>query len=312
MSTNPKNQVLQQLANTPAVQIPELAIVRDRYIQNYNHCHGNKLGDLMYHRNVVFFKQAIASNDKLAAADPLTLYACFVTAAAKGYSLDPNDDEVYLIARGKSACLDRQAGAYVKRLLQTGQAKFFEQAKLVYRDDIFEVENGRVLRHIEMFRSDEIIAGYVRVVLDENGTDRFFIYRKSDFASWRKKSPNPRTIERQGANGNYLIESLWDNGQLNGINPEPNFLRTKIVKHAAKDKSWAAGTVAPALDAFEDVEIDTEDLPPLSIHDAGKQQQQVAAQPASIPAPPPTNGAHFAPAETAQQGVTVNDNDGVF
>jgi hypothetical protein len=234
--------IMQVISNTPAIQIPELDFVREKYIQNFNACHKEKVGELMYHRNIIHFKQALSSSPQLQKCDPFSLYACFATAAVNGYSLDPNDNEVYIIPRAGKACLDRQAGAYIRRLMRTGQIQFAEQAKLVYEGDVFQVENGRVVKHVESFKTDNIIAGYVRMVLDENGTDRFFIYRKSDFESWRKKSSNPSTVIKRNQQGQeYTAESLWDNGIVGGTQPEPNFLRTKIIKHAAKEKCWATG-----------------------------------------------------------------------
>ncbi|MDE3249423.1 MAG: recombinase RecT [Bacteroidota bacterium] len=257
--TNQPQTVMQIIQGTPAVQIAELEYVRDKYIQNYNACHREKVGELMYARNMIHFKQIVGASKQLKSCDPFSLYACFATAAVNGYSLDPNDNEVYLISRAGKACLDRQAGAYIRRLLRTGQIQFCEQAKLVYEGDVFQVHNGRVLDHVENFKSDRIVAGYVRMVIGENGADRFFIYRKSDFESWRKKSSNPRTIMKQGENGQYLSESLWDNGELNGENPEPNFLRTKIIKHAAKEKCWATGNTPVNIEVFTEVEVDTDD-----------------------------------------------------
>jgi recombinational DNA repair protein RecT len=262
VNNSPKN-IMATIQSTPAAQVAELDFVRDKYIQNFNACHKEKVGELMYHRNLIHFKQTIASSDSLIKCDPFSLYACFATAAVNGYSLDPGDNEVYLIARKGKACLDRQAGAYIRRLMRTNQIQFAEQAKLVYQGDIFSVINGRVQQHVENFQSDIIIAGYIRMVIDENGADRFFIYRKSDFESWRKKSANPSTIMKQSQNGNqYLSESLWDNGILGGTQPEPNFLRTKIVKHAAKEKCWATGNTPATVEVFAEVEIDSEEDAP--------------------------------------------------
>lgn len=250
---------MQVIQNTPLANIADLEFVKDRYISNYNACNPDRNGELMYHRNVIHFKQTIAGSQQLQKCDPFSIYACFATAAANGYSLDPNDNEVYLIARGGKACLDRQAGAYIRKLMRSGQIKFAEQAKLVYQGDEFYVENGRVIQHIERFQTDVIIAGYIRMVVDDNGADRFFIYRRSDWESWRKKSSNPRTIEKNGQNGPYISESLWDNGTIGGTQPEPNFLRTKIVKHAAKEKCWATGNTPINVETFTEIEIDTDD-----------------------------------------------------
>jgi recombinational DNA repair protein RecT len=316
-TTSPAN-VMQVINETSPTQIPELEFVRKKYIENYNACNREKIGELMYHRNVIHFKQSIIASAALQKCDRFSLYACFATAAVNGYSLDPNDNEVYLIARGGKACLDRQAGAYIKRLIRTQQIQYAEQAKLVYKGDIFQVENSRVVKHVESFQSDEIIAGYIRMVIDEHGADRFFIYRKSDWESWRKKSSNPRTIEKNGQNGTYLSESLWDNGILNGTQPEPNFLRTKIVKHAAKEKCWATGTTPITVETFAEVEVDTEDIPS-NVSDEFKsnilntpkqtQQSQLSEQAQNI-AKENLDDDDFANTPTSTNGhVVLNDDD---
>ena len=254
-----KNNTLELIQNTAPAKIAELDMVKEKFINNYNLANGSTQGELMYHRQLVHFNQQVLKNQSITNADKFSLYACFVTAAVNGYSFDPEDNEVYLIARGGKACLDRQAGAHVRRLIKTRQIQFAEQSKLVYRGDIFEVENGRVVRHVEKFETEDIIAGYIRFVIDEKGNDRFFIYRKSDFEAWRKKSPNPKTIQKNGQNGPYLSESLWDNGVIDGTQPEPGFLRTKIVKHACKEKCWATGSNPLGVETFEGIEIDAED-----------------------------------------------------
>lgn len=266
------NNVIQIIQDTPAAQIADLSFVKDRYIQSYNQCFKTNSGDLMYHRNVIHFKQIVSASTSLMACDKFSLYACFATAAANGYSLDPADNEVYIIARGGKACLDRQAGAYVSRLVRSGQIYGAEQAKLVYDGDLFQVESGRVVKHVENFKSDIIIAGYAKMILDQTGADRFFIYRKSDWESWRKKSSNPNTVIKKNKQGQeYLSESLWDNGQVGGIQPEPNFLRTKIIKHAAKEKCWAAGVMNLTVESYPEVEVDNDD----SIKIAGPSQNEL-------------------------------------
>src|SRR5690606_30364127 len=98
--------------------------------------------------------------------------------------------------------------------------------------------------HEEKFQSEEVIAGYVRMVLDAStGADRYFIYRKSDWLAWKKKSPM--------AGGEN-----WSGGFEGG--PLPAFLRTKIVKHACKEKCWATGHTPPQVEQYSDIEIDEE------------------------------------------------------
>lgn len=252
-----KNQTLELIENTAPGKIAELELVKDKFIKNYNLANRSSDGDLMYHRQLVYFNQNIAASTQLQSADKFSLYACFITAAVKGYSFDPLDNEIYLVPRGGKACMQLQAGAYVRRLIQTQQAINCDQAKLVFRGDVFEVEDGVVKKHIEKFETETIIAGYVKFNTAGGGF-KYFIYRKSDFESWRKKSPNPKTIQKSAT---WLAESLWDNGIIGGENPEPAFLRTKIVLHASKEKCWFTGSTPIELEQFN-VEIEAEEENP--------------------------------------------------
>ena len=190
-----KTNTLELIQNTAPGKIAELDMVKEKFIKNYNLANRSENGDLMYHRQLVYFNQNIAANNQLQNADKFSLYACFITAAVKGYSFDPLDNEIYLVPRGGKACMQLQAGAYVRRLIQTQQAIECGQAKLVYKGDVFEVEDGMVKKHIEKFESELIIGGYVKFITAGNSS-RYFIYRRSDFESWRKKSTNPNTVQK--------------------------------------------------------------------------------------------------------------------
>jgi recombinational DNA repair protein RecT len=293
---------MQILQGTPPAAIAELDFVREKYVANYNACHREKVGELMYHRNVIHFKQILAASEKLRDCDPFSLYACFATAAVNGYSLDPADDEVYLIPRDGKACLQRQAGAFVRKLIRTNQIRYADQPVLVYQGDDYQVERGRVIKHIEKFQSDVIVAGYIRFVLDNQGNDRYSTFRKSDWEAWREKS--------QMKNG--------PNWSHNGKNqPQPGFLKTKITLHACKEKHWAIGTTPAAIEHFVDVEVDVEDTPPAEIGNAvpaevsgqsGRPFRPEAASPAS---PPHGNGATVpqGAGESRLNGRTVSFDD---
>ncbi|HEX8575796.1 MAG TPA: recombinase RecT [Flavobacterium sp.] len=288
-----KTNTLELINSTAPGKIAELEMVKEKFITNYNLANGSNQGDLMYHRQLVYFNQNISNVPALQNSDKFSLYACFITAAVNGYSFDPEDNEVYLVAYKGKATLMRQAGAHVRRLIRTKQIQFVEQAKLVYEGDLFEVENGRVKRHIETFQSEKVVAGYARFVLDVNGADRYFIYRKSDFEAWRKKSPNPRTIEKAGQNGTkYLAESLWDNGVLNGTESDPGFLRTKIIKHACKEKCWATGSTPAGAETFSGVEVEEEEFAP-----------------EAEPAPPTPPVREYSKFEDVPEGTSVEEVD---
>lgn len=224
---NPNAQKLMSvIEQVPVMQLVSHPDVQQKFIANYNASNKDKNGEIVYHRQLVHFNQILMNSDALQKANKFSLYACFVTAAVEGWSFDPNEAEVYMLTRGGKAYIQPQAGAHVKRLVRSGQVVYCDPAKLVYKGDEFLVQNGRVVSHIEKFESEEIIAGYVRFVIDANGNDKFFIYRKSDWESWRKKSQLPN-----GDTWNYA-----------GTNqPQSGFLKTKIILHAAKEKTWFTG-----------------------------------------------------------------------
>lgn len=229
--SNPNAQSLMAvIESAPVMQLVSHPVVQQKFITNYNLSNKEKNGEIAYHRQLIHFNQLLMNSAELQKANKFSLYACFVTAAVEGWSFDPNESEVYMLTRAGKAYIQPQAGAHVKRLMRSAQVVYADPAKLVYKGDEFLVQNGRVVSHIEKFESEEIIAGYVRFVIDKNGNDKFFIYRKSDWESWRKKSQMPN-----GPNWNY-----------DGTNqPQSGFLKTKIVLHAAKEKTWATGRTKP-------------------------------------------------------------------
>lgn len=239
-----RTEIIEIIRNTPPGRIASLDFVRDRFIQNYNACNPDKQGELMYHKQMIHFNQIIAGSEKLQNCDRFSLYACFATAAANGYSLDPADNTVYLVPKGGKACLWRQAGAHIHRLIRSNQITRAEQVQIVYKGDDFLASKGRVIKHNQAFASDEMIVGYQEFILPD-GLSRFFIYSKFQWADWKAKSDVPN-----GDNWN------WKNsGQ-----PESGFLKTKITKHAATEKVWATGMQPIAPETFQDVEIESDSL----------------------------------------------------
>lgn len=310
---NSQNSIMQILKDTAPAAIAELDFVRDRYVQNYNACHREKVGELMYHRNVIHFKQILAASDKLRGCDPFSLYAVFATAAVNGYSLDPQDDEVYIVPRDGKAVLQRQAGAYVRKLKRSGQILDANKPVLVYQGDTYQVQNGRVILHVENFQSDIIIAGYIRFELDSNGRDLYATYRRSDWESWREKSQM-----KDGPNWNHR-----GTGQ-----PQPEFLKTKITLHACKAKHWAIGTTPASVEQFTDIEVDVDDSQPVDASRAiqaqpmgqatrpfqpaqqlnGSNGHQANPTPAGPAAEPAMNGSSFAePGSNGKGSVSFED-----
>ena len=239
--------LMEIIKNTKPQEILGLELVKKRFIQNYNLCNSGNMGDVMYHRQQVFLRQMIAEDKGLANADPMSIYKAIVTLGAKGWSVDPQDKDVYMLAKGGKVVLWPQAQAHIRRLLNNKLIVYADQPKLVMEGDFFEEENGKV-KHIAKRQSKKIIAGYIRFVLDDRGTEKYIVYDESDWESWRNESQ-----QKDGKN--------WrgNDGQ-----PNPGFLRTKLIKHAAMDTSWPSGSTPVGMETYNDVideEIAYEELP---------------------------------------------------
>jgi recombinational DNA repair protein RecT len=276
-----KESTLAIINSTPANQIVNLEFVKNRFIENYNLCHNSTEGEKIYNREVIHLNQ-ITSQPAFQNIDKFSIYACIATAAAKNLSFDPIENEVYLIPRGGKACMQLQAGAYVKRLLLSNQIISCEQPKIVYKGDIFEVENGNVTKHVEKFESEHILAGYVKFNLI-GGVAKYFVYRWGDFLAWKKKSQQPN-----GENWSGGFE-----GQ-----PVLAFLRTKIVLHAAKEKCWATGNKpVPVVEEFN-VIVEDEEVP------YNNPAIETPTEPAT-PIVPPTPYTAFEVPKTTQEPATT-------
>lgn len=238
-----KQKAVEIINQTPANEIAELEFVKNKFIENYNATHKDKNGEMQYSKQMVHFKQLVHGSPALSKCNKFSLYACFLTCAVNGYSLDPADNEVYLVPIKDKCNIWKQAGAHVKRLIRTEQVIRAEQAVLVYEGDDFEVQMGKVTKHNENFKSEVIKYAYIRffVGTDREGKeiDKYFIYRKTDWQYWRKKSMSPNG---ENWNGN--------DGQ-----PLPAFLKTKVTKHACTDSSWSTGALPATVQTF-DVEIE--------------------------------------------------------
>jgi hypothetical protein len=86
---------------------------------------------------LVYFNQNIASSSQLQNADKSVCMLAH-NRSCKRIFIHPLDNEIYLVPRAGKACMQLQAGAYIRRLIQTQQATGCEQAKLVFRGDVLK------------------------------------------------------------------------------------------------------------------------------------------------------------------------------
>jgi hypothetical protein len=292
------SKIMDIIRSTQPKAIVELEFVKDKFINNYKLCNRSdgRTAELFYYSQMAHFQMLVASSTQLQTADPFTLYACFMTAAVRGWNLDPVEHECYLLSMAGKAVLWPQAPAKFKRLKQTQQALHSDQPKIVYKGDVFEVENGRVVRHVEKYETEEMIAGYVRVIINAKGDDAYFIYRKSDWESWRSHSP-----QKDGANWKST------NGQ-----PKPGFLRTKLASHAYSEKTWASGQTPPGVEQY-DVVVDIEDAPADTTHqiEQNGSSNDAASSNGRMQGNPAANGnGASAEARAAAAAMTADENDG--
>jgi hypothetical protein len=226
--------IYKEIEATKAIDVPFLPLVKDKYIQNYNAVHGGTNGELMYHRNMGFMKNLVDTNPKIAGCTPFSVYACLTTCAAYGYSLDPADEQVYLIPYGNKLSISKQPGEKLHRLYRTKQVVKNTPVTLVYENDKFSIVDG-FPKH-EAFRPvGQIVAGYVIFTLP-GGKQQPFIYWKEDWEIWRTSAPDK--------NGSNWRASVWDEkatALISTNQPKPNFLKSKIISHACTEKCWLPG-----------------------------------------------------------------------
>lgn len=265
----PKEKVVELINQTPASEIGELEFVKNKFIDNYNATHKDKNGELQYSKQLVHFKQLVHDSNQLKNCNKFSLYACFLTAAVNGYSLDPNDNEVYIVPLAGNAKMWPQAGAHVKRLTRTEQIKYADAAVLVYDGDVFHVSMGKVTKHEEKFQSEVIKYAYIRFVKghDQDGKEieKFIIYRKTDWEVWRKKSP-----QKNGEN--------WTG---NDGQPIPAFLKTKVTKHACMDSSWSTGGSPANVETFDVIIDDPNEIEDIEAVDMTAMNEPLEAQDAA-------------------------------
>lgn len=279
-------KTMELINNSQANQIPEMELVRTKYVQNYNACNSGGNGEFMYQRNLVFLQKILNSSDSFKKCSPFSVYECLTTIAAYGWSCDPADDHIYLIPRDGRLCISRQAGARLQRLYKTKQVVQNEVATLIYEGDVFSKKNG-LIEHEEKYLSDKIIGGYVKFTLNDKGLQRHISYKMSDIEGWRMKSQQP--VGPNWRSFKYNEEDkLVPSGQ-----PHAGFLRKKIMLHACSEGCWIPGNANEAGEVFNTVIIeDTEDAEVEEISSTTNEpaaEQQAAPEATTSPAP--ANGA---------------------
>lgn len=196
--------------------------LKNRFIRNHEMIYNDGNGELAFARQSMVYAGLLKASKQLQEAPLISHFKCFIHAGVNDWSLDPADQQCYIVPYGSDIVLQPQAGTFVAKLIKSGQITKCEPAKLVYQGDTFIVKNGKVIEHIEKFETEKIIAGYV-VLIRRDGSEAHFIYRPSDWNAWKAKSK-------------MKDSENWSKGELG--QPVAAFLKTKIVLHACKEKCW--------------------------------------------------------------------------
>lgn len=240
-NTNTKLMSLEEIAKHKPADITNLQPVIDRYIRNYNLFSKSDDGIFHWERNLLHIERAI--KNLRTDVSTVSVVQCLYTIAAFGMSCDPMDEEVYLVPYKGELTISRQLGYFIKERQRNKQICDQEPptTHLVYRGDVFEVENGKVKAHKPLFQSNEIVAAYCIVTL-ANGNKKHLTYRKSDWESWRSKS----NVKPDTYGTWYEQVAEIGTGEVI-VQPNAAFLRTKILKHALTDKGngWGSPTKPP-------------------------------------------------------------------
>lgn len=225
-----------------SISIVTNPIIKERWIQNYNQTHKDKYGEIAYNEQMAYWVGIINAKDSgLKLLEPMSVFIAFNRCARMGYSVNPADKQVYVVNFGGKLTLKVQAEAHVSRLRKSKQIKRALPVQIVYEGDLFKINMGVIIAHEPSDKSTEKIkAAYVRFILPDNSTLDFPYYPK-DWEGWRAKSPL-----KDGSNWN------WKNtGQ-----PEPNFLKKKILGHAANDGSWFIDESVPNQNDYAESEVE--------------------------------------------------------
>lgn len=225
--------------------------VHERFVLNHNRINNSNDGQMALQRQLLVYKKLLAENEQLRNATVQSHYKCLIEASIKGWSLDPADNQVYVLSyvtkAGNNAVLQPQAGAYVARLIKTGQIEYANPVEIVYKGDTFKFSNGEVVEHTRKFETEQIVAAYVKISLPGNSPrnkkELTFLYTPEDWNAWRKKSKIPDSDNWAGGSNKQPIVA---------------FLKTKVMLHACKEKCWAAGEAYLNTEHYPDVITDDE------------------------------------------------------
>lgn len=222
------------------LKITDDAKVKDAFVNVVAKIHKKSTDEalMIYEKESLYFKKALAANDKLKNCTKISLYSAFTEIAIQGISIQPGQkSEAYLEARGVNIGT-RQAPQYIDTCMlritaygelnmriTSGQIVRMKNPIVLYEGDHFQpMTNNRGELYVDYKpsiprKSQKIYGSWVCIELPGNSLD-FKWLLEDDIARLKGYS------EKQGG-GNALYKS--DNGQI-----DPGFLEAKTIKHAMR------------------------------------------------------------------------------
>lgn len=224
---------------TPALMVQDERVT-EKFVQLYNTIHGEKTGEMIYHKEKFNFIRAISENAQLRECSGLSLYDAFIDMAVSGLSLEQGSKPLaYMLTRNVKIKGPDNRDAYEKRAyltvspygelvmrMRSGQIRHADNPVIVYEGDTFQPKlsaNGDKLIEYDPCiprKSKVIIGAFIRITRNDGTTDLQWML-KDDI----KRLQGYSARQNRNENGNALYTS-------NGGQIDPGFLEAKMIKHA--------------------------------------------------------------------------------
>lgn len=282
MTTTAQNQTWLDFLDP--VKLVDDEKVKKQFIDTYSKIHKASPEDaeVIYNKEVIYYKQAINSNEKLKYCTKISLYSSFLEIAIQGLSIQPGAKSLcYLESRSTkvgdnwiSTCkLVLTTYGELELRIKSGQIVAMLNPIVVYEGDHFQPrtnQNGEI--YVDYAAkipraSTKIIACWVRIAVPGGIND--FKWLLQDDIDRLAKCSEPRSGENKGK-PNSLYTSV--NG---GI--DPGFLEAKTIKHAMRSKGKLKVSDSVAIEGEEEEEqISTPSTPGPSFAEPEEKKKQVS------------------------------------
>lgn len=268
METKPKVNF-----NLPAKDLIEQPAIKESFINVLMKMHGKSETDaeMIFEKELLYFKKAITENPKLAQCTGISLYSAFLEIATTGLSIQPGSkSEAYLESRGAKDGKDDKGNdkwiqiarfvitAYgeLNMRIRAGQIIRMNNPQVIYEGDRFQPRTNEqgvlIVDYAPAIprKSNHIIGCYVCIVLPRNQYD-FKWLLEDDIQRLLKYSIPKATQYNPNPKPNALYSS--NDGQI-----DPGFLEAKTIKHAMRAYSKLRVGDTVSFEGDEEFEAPTE------------------------------------------------------